>query len=322
MRVITLTLNPAIDQTITVDRLVRGEVHRARSVRQDAGGKGVNVASCLADWGVPVTALGLLGADNAAAFEALFQRKGIEDRFLRVPGATRVNLKIVDDGDTTDINLDGPQVAPERIDATLAEVEGLAGAGVLIILAGSLPPGCAPESYARLISRLRDKGARILLDTSGLPLRRALEGEVLPHIVKPNRHELGEWCGETLDDMGDVLRAAHGLRARGVERVVVSMGEAGALFLSGEGALVAQLSAASVASTVGAGDAMVAGVAAATVEGLDLERTARLATAFAVAKLGQLGPHLPDPATVHALAKQVNISAPEASGAALAGEAE
>ncbi|WP_244914045.1 PfkB family carbohydrate kinase, partial [Methylobacterium frigidaeris] len=79
-RVLTLTLNPAIDRTVTLERLEPGTVHRAQAVRDDAGGKGINVASCLADWGIPVAAAGVLGADNATAFEALFSAKGIEDR--------------------------------------------------------------------------------------------------------------------------------------------------------------------------------------------------------------------------------------------------
>ena len=108
MRIATVTFNPAIDQTITLDRLIPGEVHRARSVRQDAGGKGVNVASCLADWGASVSVFGLLGQDNATLFETLFEQKAIDDRFVRVGGDTRVNMKIVDDTDTTDINMSGP----------------------------------------------------------------------------------------------------------------------------------------------------------------------------------------------------------------------
>ena len=90
-RILTLTLNPAIDRTVTLDRLVPGEVHRARAVRDDAGGKGINVASCLADWGLPVTAAGVLGAGNAAVFETLFSAKGIADRCVCVAGETRIN---------------------------------------------------------------------------------------------------------------------------------------------------------------------------------------------------------------------------------------
>ena len=308
LRVATVTFNPAIDQTVTIDHLVRGEVHRARSVRQDPGGKGVNVASCLADWGVPVTVFGLVGADNAAPFEALCAAKGIADRFERLPGATRVNIKIVDAGETTDINMDGLAIDDAIAGRVLAAVERFAGPDALIVLSGSLPPGGDPGIYATMVVRLRALGARVLLDTSGLPLTIALRADALPDIIKPNRRELAAWAGEPLDSIADVVRCGQRLRACGIDLVVVSMGEAGALFLAGEGALLARLAAGELASTVGAGDAMVAGLAAAAIAGADLERTARLATAFAVAKLGRPGPHLPEAGTIHALCGDVTIT--------------
>ncbi|TVV75132.1 1-phosphofructokinase [Sphingomonas solaris] len=308
MTVVTLTLNPAIDQTVMLDRLLRGEVHRAQSVRRDAGGKGINVASCLADWGVPVTACGILGADNPAAFDALFAAKPITDRLVRVAGETRTNIKLVDAGETTDINLPGPVVPPAalaEVERTLAEA---ATPGTLVIAAGSLPPGCAPDHYATLAATLSARGARLLLDASGVALTAALEGPAAPYAIKPNRRELADWRGRPLDRIADVAAEARALHARGIALVVVSMGAEGALFLSAEGALVARLPAGALASTVGAGDAMVAGIAAALKEGAGLERIARLGTAFAVAKLGRPGPNLPERGTVNALAHDVTIT--------------
>ncbi|WP_395393787.1 1-phosphofructokinase [Novosphingobium sp. BL-8A] len=307
MRTLTVTFNPAIDQTVTLDRLIVGEVHRARSVRQNAGGKGVNVASCLADWGMPVSAYGLLGSDNAAAFDALFAAKAIEDRFIRIAGATRVNLKLVDVMGTTDINLDGIAVDTGRAEMVAATICEAAKEGDLVVLAGSLPPGCPPDSYVTLTARLRAAGCRVVLDTSGLPLKCALTAEVLPDVVKPNREELAQLVGRDLPDLAALAEAATELHRRGVSLVVVSMGGEGALFLSDEGAVTARLAIGQVASTVGAGDAMVAGIVAALGENADLERTARLATAFAVAKLGMAGPNLPDLPTVHALAEEVSV---------------
>ncbi|WP_343528594.1 1-phosphofructokinase [Sphingomonas sp.] len=320
MRIATITLNPAIDQTITLDRLVPGEVHRAHAIRQDVGGKGVNVASCLADWGLPVSVFGLLGQGNAALFEALFAQKAIDDRFLRIPGDTRVNMKLVDDVQTTDINMSGVAVEEAQVAAVERAVADFAGPDALIVLSGSLPPGCHPGVYADMIAALGERGARVLLDTSGPALAQALRAPALPAIVKPNRRELADWAGDRLETLGDVVRCAEALRARGVALVVVSMGEEGALFVSDEGALLAQLSAGPLASTVGAGDAMVAGLVAAFAEGAGLERIARLSTAFAVAKLGRVGPHLPDVATIDSLAGQVNIRPAAITGPAMTGE--
>ena len=105
--VLTVTLNPAIDQTIVLGTLQPGAVHRAQSARFDAGGKGVNVASCLADWGEQVVATGILGDANDGVFRSLFATKGVIDRFVRIPGNNRTNIKLVHAGDTTDINLPG-----------------------------------------------------------------------------------------------------------------------------------------------------------------------------------------------------------------------
>lgn len=308
MRIHTVTLNPAIDQTVTLDRLVPGEVHRATAVRQNAGGKGVNVASCLADWQLNVVVHGLLGSDNAAPFDQLFAKKAIDDRFIRMAGSTRVNLKLVDRQGTTDINLTGIAVDEGRVDMVISTLEATVQPGDLVVLSGSVPPGCRPDIYVLLVERLRGMGCRVLLDTSGLPFERALGAGVLPHVIKPNRDELAAWVGHSFADRSALIDTARGLLNRGVELVVVSMGAEGALFLSAECTVATQLVLGGITSTVGAGDAMVAGIAAAFEEDAGLERLARLATAFAGGKLGMTGPNLPARGAVEALAAEVSVS--------------
>jgi 1-phosphofructokinase len=311
MAVVTVTLNPAIDQTITVEALKPGSVHRAKAVRHNAGGKGVNVASCLADWGTPVVATGLLGAGNAAPFEALFQAKGIADAFLRLPGETRVNIKIADlaANDTTDINLPGLTADPGALDRVQETVRRLVEPGTPVLLAGSLPDGLPTDTYAILTADLAVAGARVVLDSSGAPLAAALASTgALPHCIKPNRHELEDWAGRPLPTDADLLDAARGLNRRGVAVVVVSLGADGALFVNETRALHGRLPPVQALSTVGAGDAMVAGLIAAFQQDGGLEDVARLSVAFAAAKLGCFGPNLPDPATVRALAAQVTLT--------------
>ncbi|MBP2299382.1 1-phosphofructokinase [Azospirillum picis] len=315
--VVTVTLNPAIDQTITVEALKPGTVHRAGAVRHNAGGKGVNVASCLADWGTPVVAAGLLGIDNAVPFEALFAAKGISDAFLRLPGETRVNIKIADlaAADTTDINLPGLSADPAALRRVAETLRGLVEDGMTVLLAGSLPDGLPVDAYATLTADLTAVGARVVLDSSGPPLAAALaSGVVLPHCIKPNRHELEGWAGRPLPTDADLLAAARDLHRRGVGLVVVSLGVDGALFVTGDSALHGRLPPVNALSTVGAGDAMVAGlIAGFQAGGLDreggLETVARLSVAFAAAKLGCFGPNLPDAAAVRSLAEQVVLTA-------------
>lgn len=302
----TLALNPAIDQTVTVPELAVGEVVRATSTRQDPGGKAVNVASCLADWGSKVVITGFLGRDNAASFEQLFADKGIADRMIRVAGATRTNIKILEEGGrTTDVNLPGFVASEEDVKAVFNQLNTVVE-GDLVVISGSQPVGLPADCTAQLLARLAGKGARVVLDVSGETLAEALAGQAMPYAVKPNRHELEALLGRSLRGPDDLLAAAHDLLARGIELVVVSLGEAGALFVNRQGSLMARPVKIATGSSVGAGDAMVAGLTAGLAEGLALPDLARQATAFAGAKLRNPGPHLPAPEEVRALAAWVS----------------
>ncbi|MGV1107226.1 1-phosphofructokinase family hexose kinase [Xanthomonas translucens] len=290
VQAVSVSLNPAIDLTVAIDRLQPGQVHRASSAHAIAGGKGINVAACLADAGIATAALGVLGAGNAHLFETLFTARGIDDRCLRVPGDTRTNLKLVaaDSGATTDINLPGLPLGAAELQAVGARLDELLRPGLPVVLTGSLPAGLAAESWRTLQAQAAAAGARVLLDTSGAPLRAALAAPraQLPFAIKPNRHELEDWAGMPLHGTADVLAAARALLASGIALVVVSLGTDGALFVRGEQALLAHPPQLAGGSSVGAGDAMVAGLVAALLAEADLATCARQATAFAVATLG------------------------------------
>jgi 1-phosphofructokinase len=309
MNFFSVTLNPAIDETVVLESLRPGAVHRARSVSFHAGGKGVNVASCLADWdSAPVMATGILGANNAGVFETLFAAKGIRDQFVRVAGDTRTNIKLSHDGDTTDINLPGLEVDGAAIGKVREVISANAAARDMVLLAGSVPAGVSETVYAELIAALNAVGALVVLDTSGAPLTAALRAKALPYCIKPNRAELEDFCGRPLPADADLIEAGHALNARGIALVVISLGAEGSLYVAGPQILRAKLPVIRAASTVGAGDAMVAGIIAALREGAALERIARLATAFAAGKLGQAGPNLPGREIINHLAENVTIT--------------
>jgi 1-phosphofructokinase len=313
-RVVTIALNPALDHTIEVGQLRVGEVNRALRMQVDVGGKGINVASCLADFGVATSVTGQIGRDNAAQFETLFNAKGIENRCFYLDGLTRINTKLVDmsSGDTTDINMPGPTLEPDAIqalfDRMLARIDALASPGSWVVASGSLPPQWPADTYQRLITHVHSLGAHVLLDASGAALAAGVAAA--PDIIKPNRVELAELIGQPLTDTDSVVAAARALLARpnGPGTVVVSMGGDGALFVNRKEALLAHPIPTELISTVGAGDAMVAGIVAAQIAGMALADCARLATAFSAGKLARLGPHLPAPDTVRALAQMVHIS--------------
>ena len=304
--VVTVTLNPAIDQTASIPNFTAGAVNRVESVRTDAGGKGVNVASFLADLGHAALVTGLLGADNAEPFQALFESKGIVDRFVRVPGATRVNVKIVDARDeVTDINFPGLSADETAYGELLSRLEALAREHRWFVCAGSVPGGLSAGVYRELLKRLRGTDTRVVLDTSGEALREAVTAR--PFAIKPNIDELQELVGRSLNGEADVLGAARDLLARGIGCVVVSMGERGAYFVEPDSCLHAQATAPRVLSTVGAGDAMVAGWVAGRLRGLDPQGCARLATACSVGNLGQPGLQLPPQGEIEAIGAGVTV---------------
>ena len=283
----TITLNPAVDRTVTISNFTAGAVNRVEASQDTPGGKGVNVASVLADYGLRAGVTGFLGRDNAASFEALFARKKIEDHFIRIAGRTRAGIKIADPvrALTTDINF--PGLAPISADIAALQ-ETLANLiSAWWVVAGSIPPGLDPGIYRDIIAALKSRGARLVLDASGEALRLAIQSR--PHIVKPNLDELQTLLGKPLTDTKTIVAAAKELLATGIEMVVISMGSQGACFLSATDAVIARSPDVAVRSTVGAGDAMVAGIVAAQIRGLPLADCARLASAFSLQFLTRAG---------------------------------
>lgn len=309
-RVCTITLNPAIDLTAGIDGFREGQVNRVVWAQEDAGGKGVNVASFLAARGIAVTACGLMGADNAQSFETHVAAAAIAARFVPVPGRTRTNVKLVDTAKpagegVTDVNFPGFVASADdlaTLDATLAE---LARDHAWFALAGSLPAGLADDTYARLVRRLKAAGCRVVLDTSGAALTAALAAA--PDVVKPNIHELADAIGHVPEGRAAILAAAQALHGRGIGVVIVSMGPEGAIFSTGAEAVHAVPGAVAVRSTVGAGDAMVAGFIAASLEGRPLAEAARLATAFSMGVLEVIGPRLPAADVIAAHERAVRV---------------
>lgn len=307
-RIATLSLNPAIDQTARVPSFTAGRVNRVEWDQSDAGGKGVNVASFLADAGLPVAVTGLLGSGNVEPFVELFARKGIADRFVRLPGRTRVNVKIVDPvlDQVTDINFPGLAPRPEDLVTLTEAIEGLCSDTDWFVLSGSVPGGVPTRVYEDLVRRLKARGKTVVLDASGAPFAEAIGSG--PDIIKPNIDELGELIGRPLQSHAEIITAARTLIDGGVGLVAVSMGADGALFVERDAVVLATPPAIEVKSTVGAGDAMVAGIVTGTLRGLDLAGRARLATGFSLGALGEVGPHLPAQDVIASLAARVQVT--------------
>jgi 1-phosphofructokinase len=305
--VVTVALNPVVDWTIWVPDFEPGKVNRVQREQTDAGGKAVNVASFLADYGLLVAVTGLRGRANREIFRDFLAVKGIADRFVEIPGATRTGIKILDpaQGQTTDINFPGLPPAAADLETLTQVLRELAVECDWFVLSGRLPPGVSPALYGELIRTLRGAGRRAVLDTSGEALRQGVAAA--PVLIKPNLTELSELVGRELSTDAEILDVAQGLQRRGIEYVVVSMGARGALFSGPGGAVSAVPPRVEVASTVGAGDALLAGAIAGLRRGLALPEIARLATAFAAGALSQVAHGLPPPEAVADLARQVRV---------------
>ena len=307
-QIITITLNPAIDQTIILSSLQTGSVNRAEQSHHQAGGKGVNVSARLGEFGISTTATGFLGAENQPHFTTLFSKLPIRDAFVRIPGRTRTGIKLVErNGEvTTDINLPGAQVSPQDIEALHSNLRGLDLQGSWCLIGGSLPPGFGLDDFAALIELLKSAGALVAADASGDALRVAIDLKV--DLIKPNQHEIAELLGRDIPDLAAAQSAALEVRSKGIQRVILSLGEAGALFLDPCATLMAKAPPISVASTVGAGDALLAGYLAGLSTGLDATARAQLATTFARCSLASVERQLPPKADVLTRMAEIDVN--------------
>lgn len=307
MKIATVTLNPAIDQTVRVDNFRLNSVNRVQGLTFDASGKGVNVASFLADYGHDIAVTGYLGQANVDIFEQFFAAKGIDDYFVRVPGNTRINIKVVDElnQQTTDINMPGQSPPQEAMNTLLETIEQLTNSCDWFVLSGSLPPQVPSRVYATIITQLKRQKKRIILDTSGEALREGIRAG--PTIVKPNIEELQHLIKYALTSEAEIQQAAHQLLNEDIELVVVSMGKRGAMLVEQATTLIATPPTMRVKKTFGAGDAMVAGLVTAQIQGLSLSDCGRLATAFSVGVIANPSYNLPSRDILERYFHQVSI---------------
>ncbi|MDR3645683.1 MAG: 1-phosphofructokinase [Clostridia bacterium] len=277
--VVTVTLNPCVDKTAVIDRLMPYELNRVRESRVDPAGKGINVAHILQSAGVDVLACGFIAGQQGEYILEATRKEDIPTDFLKVAGETRVNLKLLDASvqKITEINEPGFFVPAESVDLFLSRFDSLTKGVSLVVLSGSLPPGVPDTVYRDCIRIARGNGARAILDADGGAFARGVEAR--PFAVKPNTRELERLVGRSLDSLPAVYTAACGLIEKGTKLVIVSMGGDGALIMDENQAFRAQPWAVEVKSPTGAGDSMVAALAFALLRGMPLESVARLSTA-------------------------------------------
>ena len=296
--IVTLTLNPAIDKTARIDALCPRGLNRLGQVERDVGGKGVNVSKMLAALGQDSIACGFAaGQAGRTVVEALRAwPAGISRPILSPsPGETRTNLKLVEpDGALTELNEPGPAAGPEHIRALSRTLLGHAGRMCCLCWRAAPDRACRRTSTADLTRALHAAGAKVLADADGPLFARAVQAA--PDVVKPNAFELCQYFGvETTDDAAQLADMGRALTRQGVGLACISMGGQGACFVQGEDAWYAPALPVTPASTVGAGDAMLAGVACGMDRGLPLAECLRLGMAAGAAACTTPGTRPPGP---------------------------
>jgi tagatose 6-phosphate kinase len=262
--ILTVTLNAALDVTYAVDALVPHATHRVREVHARGGGKGVNVARVLAALGEDAVVTGLAGGATGLAIRAGLAAAGLADATVPIAGESRRTVTVVADGDATVFNEPGPHVTAAEWRAFTERFTALAADADAVALSGSLPRGLPADCYAGLVRIARAAGAWTLVDTGGEPLHAALAAE--PDAVTPNAAELARALPRPEPVAGvtpeEALAGAEELRAAGARAVVVTLGVAGMVAVTDEGAWRARSGAVVRGNPTGAGDACVAALVA------------------------------------------------------------
>lgn len=274
-RVVTVTANPCIDHIVEVESFAYGAVNRAVDSRREVGGKGINTARILKLLGVDVLAAAFLGGDTGREISSALEQLGVKYLSIGTKHPTRTNIKIInhDAGSktVTELNEPGRSPAGEELEKLIEQVEMAAVNALYLVLSGSLPQGCPPDFYQTLLKAARRRNPKLtaVVDTSGEPLRRALEAK--PEIIKPNHSELAELVGCPLTGIEDVFQALKEIHQQGVKVALCSLGADGAAAVSVEGCYRVTAPKVAAVNTVGCGDAFVAGLIAGLLQRNQLE---------------------------------------------------
>jgi len=290
--IVTVTLNAAIDRTLTVPNFQRGQRHRASAGITSAGGKGINVARALKTLGVPVVATGLVGGQTGLRIIESLAAEAILNDFVRIEGESRTSTAVVDPtgGTHTEIYEWGPAVRREELELLLEKLHYLSQGAELVVFAGSLPRDVADDFYAEAIHDLARRHVLAALDCEGEPMRLGVEAE--PFLVSPNQREAEGLVGQEFHDDEDFRLALDRIAELGARNVLVS-NESGCVALLREERSVRRLRAVAPGiepvSSVGSGDVLLAAFVAARSHGRTHEESLRAAVAAATASTLEVG---------------------------------
>ena len=308
--IVTVTLNAALDRTLTVPHFQRGQRHRASQVLTLAGGKGINIARALKRLELPVVATGLAGGRTGTRIVEELTAEAILNDFVRIGEESRTSTAVVDptEGSYSEINEWGPKVTAEELETLLEKVHYLSRGADFVVFAGSLPRGVDESFYAESIRDLNRRGVQVVLDSEGQPLRLGVEAE--PYLVSPNQREAEHVVGQELEDEEDFLMALDTIAELGARNVHITL-ESGCYALLREERQVKRYRASApsveAVSVVGAGDVLLAQFIAGRLAGKPAEEALRLAVAAGSASTLEVGAGRFDPREIGRVAASVEV---------------
>jgi 1-phosphofructokinase family hexose kinase len=306
-----VSVNPAIDKRMRLPKLLPGQVNRVSEVRAEPGGKGAHVAMVLRTLGADPVWLGFTGGPTGEQLRCGLKELAIRTHSVAVRGSTRTNLEMIEDaGAITEILEPGSPVSAVETKAFFDSCETLLSENTtpgIVIASGSLPPGIAPDFYARLTELVHRLGHKMFLDTGGEPLRLALAAG--PDFVKPNRDEAQGLLGKAIADRESQAAGVHDLLQMGARSAAISLGRDGLSWRPGRdpSGYFAAAPAVDAQSSVGCGDATLAAFAYASSANFDAEKTLRLAVACGSANCLAAAPGRLLESDVRRLESQVHV---------------
>ena len=303
----TVCLNPCMDRSISIAEFNYGGMNRVQSVRNDAGGKGVNVAITAARLGLETECITYLRKTGGQEIENRLIANGVSSDAIWLDGTLRTNIKLLDQSKNviTEITESGAPVTDEDLRKMTALICAHAQNSDYLVLSGSMPPGCPADYYRTLIEAVEGLNCRCVLDADGTRLTEGLKAR--PFLIKPNKPELEAVVGHELNTHEEIRDAAMNYINMGVSVVAVSMGSEGALITNGSETYYAPRMVVEVKSTVGAGDAMIAGYTAGFLADLPLKEVFRMGVACATASVMTEGTLLIDKAVYKSLLDKIEI---------------
>lgn len=302
----TLTLNPSFDKTAECKEISIGGLNRIEIISKDTGGKGINVSKTVRALNGTSIAYALLGGAIGDAFKHSFEEMNIPLKFSEIEETTRTNLKVIDGkGKLTEFNEIGPAVSKKNVKEILSVLKQNVKPLDVVVISGSLPQGIDQDIYKKIVLDMKKLGALVILDVSGEPLKLAISSK--PTIIKPNRYELATLYDVDTLSIDECVEKAKDLVKQGIVLAVVSLGKEGALYVTKEESYHVLPIHVEKNSTVGAGDALVAGLAYAYDQKYTLDEMIKISTAAATGAITTKGTNPADANLVKRYIKAVII---------------